>query len=96
MSFIPCYSFFGVLLVVAGCGSVKRPFDDAAIAPLDAEEIDAPVVQTPPTPARELVNAAGRLTGATFTFDIEIGHPIGQQLVSGVTYTLQGNAAVKP
>ena len=78
-----------LVIVVTGCGPVKRPFDDAA-AP------DAAVPATTPTPAWALVNAAGRLTGTTFTFEVEIGHPIGQQSVKSATYTLQGNVAVKP
>jgi hypothetical protein len=88
-------------LLVAACGSTSRPFDDGGVdppddaMPFDAEVPDA-VPQLPPTPSREFVGGAGRVSGATYTFDVEIGHPIGQQPASGATYTMEGNAAVKP
>lgn len=91
-----------LLFCSAACGSVSsRPPDDAtpidggADAAIDAGDIDAPP-PTPPTPSREVVGGAGRVRGTTFTFDVELGHPIGQQPARGATFTLQGNAAVKP
>jgi hypothetical protein len=84
------------VFAVAACGDITRPGqgnrDDAAVpdAPPDVPE------QPPPTPSRDLVGGAGRLSGATFTLEVEIGHPISQEPARGTTYTIQGNAAIKP
>jgi hypothetical protein len=81
------------VLLVTACGSVSRPFDDAGV-PASEGGIDA--APLPPTPSRELVNGAGRLKGATFTLDVEVGHAFGQQKATGPTYRIEGNTAVKP
>jgi hypothetical protein len=83
-----------LLLVVAACGSVKDAAKDDAGLPDDAS-IDAPP-QLPLTPGREVVGGAGRLTGTTFTFDVQLGHPISQQPITSTTYKVEGNAAIKP
>jgi hypothetical protein len=83
---------------IAACGSTTRPIDDGdgGLPPdADTREFDAEP-QLPPTPSRELVGGAGRLQGATYTLDVEIGHPVSQQPASGATYTIEGNAAIKP
>ena len=94
-----------LLLLVAACGNISRKGDDAGIrddAPIDATMIDAtmidatPVDAPPATPAREIVGGAGRLTGATYMLDVEVGHSFSQNKASGATYTIEGNAAVKP
>jgi hypothetical protein len=53
---------------------------------------DAP----PPSESREVVNGAGSLIGTTYTMDVQIGHPIQQDTMTGTTYTMESNAAVKP
>ena len=99
------------LYALAACGNVTRPghgggthddaqpYDaavpDAPDAAIDAPP-DVPEVQPPPTPSRDLVGGAGRLHSTTYTFDVEIGHPVSQQPAVGATYTIQGNAAIKP
>jgi hypothetical protein len=93
-----------VIVCVAACGNITRKQDDAGIrddAKIDATmmivdaAIDAPP-PLPPTESREIVNGAGRLTGATFTMDVQIGHGVSQVRASGATFTIEGNAAVKP
>lgn len=90
-----------LLLALAACGNITRKTgDDAGIredaGPADAG-VDAPMIDAPPpTPAREVVGGAGRMTGTTYTLDVEVGHPISQNKASGATYTIEGNAAVKP
>ena len=69
-----------LLAVLAACGSVKRPFKDDA----------------PPTPSHEVVGGAARLSSTTFTFDVQLGHPISQQPVTSATFRAEGNAAIKP
>jgi hypothetical protein len=84
--------------VVGACGNISRPGNDD----FDAGQHDAAVIDTgvpdavPPTASREIVGGAGRLTGGTYTLDVEIGHSFGQQPASGPTYTIEGNAAIKP
>jgi hypothetical protein len=71
------------------------PPDDARDAAVhDAPGQDA-FVQPPPTPAREIVSGAGRMTGATYTLDVEIGVPFQPQKATGGTYTIQPNTAVQ-
>ena len=98
------------LVALAACGNVSRrggggaPDDaqqyDAAVIDAPDAAVDAPPdvqeVQPPPTASRDLISGAGRLSSATYTFDVEIGHPVSQQPASGATYTIQGNAAIKP
>ncbi len=86
-----------LLCVAAGCGNVSRPFADANgdDQQFDAADFDA-APQPPPTPSREVVGGAQRMSSGTYTFDVEIGHPVSQQPASGPTYTIEGNAAVKP
>jgi hypothetical protein len=101
MARLACLS---LLCALAACGSASRPFDDANNGPPDANngppdansDVPDAMPQTAATPSREIVNGAGRVSGATYTFDVEIGQPLGQQPVTGSTYTLEGNAAVKP
>jgi len=71
----------GLLIVLAACGSAKRPLKDDEL---------------PPTPSQEVVGGAGRLTSTTFTLDVQLGHPIGQQPAISATYKAQGNAVIKP
>lgn len=86
-----------LLCVLGACGPASRPFDDPDVqVPIDAP-IDVPiVVQIAPTPGRELVNAAGRASSASYVMDVEVGESIGQERLTGVTYRLEGNAAISP
>lgn len=89
-----------VLLGNAACGNISRKSDDDG-APHDATIIDTDGPTMPDAPpmvgqSREVVSGARRVSGPTYTFDIEIGHPFQQKKITGTTYTLEGNAAVKP
>ena len=90
-----------LMLCLAACGNITRKQQDAGVDPPDDVRpidamIDAPMVQPPPTPARDIVGGAGRLTGTTFTMDVEIGIPFQPQKASGTTHTIQPNTAVQP
>lgn len=78
------------LCLGAACGDVTRPGTGGDGGPPDANP------QAAATPAREIVGGAGRVTGATYTLDVEIGHPVSQEPATGATYTIEGNAAIKP
>ena len=97
------------IAALAACGNVKNnpdapppptdvPVDagveiDAtdAMVPIDAA-IDAPAG----SPGQEFNGAAGRVGGATFTMDVQLGHPVGQQQLQGTTYRLEANTPIKP
>lgn len=94
-----------VLLVgLAACGNITRKSDDAGVvhddAPVDDAGIDAPadasIDAPPPSESREIMSGGGTLTGAMYTFEVEVGHAFQQSQASGPTYTIEGNAAVKP
>jgi hypothetical protein len=68
------------------------PIDAPIDAPTDAAIDGMPAAP----PGSELNSAAGRLTGTTFTLDVQLGHPIGQQQIQGATLRLEGNAPIKP
>ena len=90
-----------LVLFVAACGSVSPQQHDAGGR--DGGEIDgasAPPDAAPDAPplreARELVSGGTRMTGATYTFEVQLGHGTPQNKIAGPTYKLEGNAAVKP
>jgi hypothetical protein len=80
------------LCLAAACGSVSRPGTehDASTDDIDASP------ETPPGESREVLGGAGRVSGPTYTLDVQIGHPVSQEPAAGPTHTLEGNAAVKP
>lgn len=91
------------------CGNVKNN-PDAPPPPTDAEvdgepppidagidaAIDASVDAPPPSPGQEFGAAAGRVGGPTFTMDVQLGHPVGQQQLQGSTFRLEANTPIKP
>jgi hypothetical protein len=92
-----------VLLVAAAaaaCGSVRaEPDPDAAPPPTDVAvdagietDVDAP----PPSPGQALTSAGGRVTGATFTMDVQLGHSHGQNPMTAATYRLEASTPVEP
>jgi hypothetical protein len=95
-----------LLVCLAACGNITRKQDDAGVAPDDTRRIDAPGIlddamtdATPPLPpseARELGPGGTRMTGATYTFDVQLGHGTAQVKASGTTYSIEGNTGVKP
>lgn len=97
------------LAALAACGSTRVPID--ATPPDDAQEIDSmPIdaaVDAPPpidaaidgplpSPGQEFNGAGGRVGGPTFTMDVQLGHPHGQQQLQGSTYRLEANTPIKP
>jgi len=84
-----------VLLVAAACGNINRnnPYDagsEALPPPPDAQPDAAQLHE-----AREFVGGA-RMKGATYTFDVEVGHAVQQGKAASATYQLQASPAVKP
>lgn len=91
-----------ILLFVAACGNIARKGDDAGVrddAGIDAiadAMPDAPPDAPPPSEVHEVVNGGAKISGATYTLEVQIGHPVQQNEISGATYKLEGAAAVKP
>jgi hypothetical protein len=94
---------------LAACGNAREVIDappaidapaiDAGETPIDAgidAMVDATVDAPPPLPGQEFTGAGGRITGPTFSMDVQLGHPIGQQQVQGSTYRLEANTPIKP
>ena len=98
-----------VTAALAACGNVKNnpdapPLpDDAAVdadttdAMVDAmPPIDAGPDAPPPTPGQDFTGASGRVGGPTFTMDVQLGHPHGQEQLQGSTFRLEANTPIKP
>jgi hypothetical protein len=85
--------------VLLGCGASTTPgASDGAVADgavADGTVADAGIAGRPGEP-RETVTGAGRLTGAGYTLDVQVGNPVRQSPTSGAGGTLEGNAPVKP
>jgi len=79
-----------VVALVLGCGNVTDA-PDASPGPGP----DAPVVGNAP-PARELATAAGRMTGGTWTVDVQLGSLASQSAASGGTWTARGGSPLNP
>lgn len=80
-----------VLFVAAACGNIYRNDPgDAGVSeptpPPDAAQLHE---------AREFVGGA-RMKGATYTFEVEIGHAVQQGKAAGATYQFQASPAVMP
>lgn len=95
------------LCALCACGPIGRPDHGNGDTPYDAmidtAVYDAPPdmppdtpPQPPPTPSRELVGGVARMSSARYTLDVEIGHAFSQLPAESATYTIQGNAAIKP
>ena len=99
-----------VVWSVAACADATRPLTDGGPPP-DGTSFDAVVhndarppdarlepdaAPPPPGQSREIVGGGTRMSSATYTFDIEVGHGLPQVRLQGATYSLEGNAAVKP
>lgn len=96
-------SFISIVCVLAlsACGNIARKQRDGGLGSQDDAAMsdgtgsaDA-MVQLPATPAREVVGGAGRMTGTTFTLDVEVGMPLPPQKTTGAIHTVQPNTAVQ-
>lgn len=85
-----------VLFVAAACGNIYRNdpgeagVSEPPLSPPDARP-DAAQLHEP----REFVGGV-QMKGATYTFDVEVGHPVQQGKAAGATYHFQASPAVKP
>jgi hypothetical protein len=69
------------------------PMDDAAPPDPDAPPMpDA----APPPQGQEITSGGGRVQGASFILDVQVGHGVVQQPAQGSATIVQGNAPVKP
>jgi hypothetical protein len=89
------------LLVIAACGNITPHKPDDAAIPHDAADaaIDNPDASPDSAPlkeAREFVSGGTRMTGATYTLEVQVGHDVQPGKIMSSTYQLEGNAAVKP
>jgi hypothetical protein len=91
-------------LALGACGSTAAT-SDASIDPVpDAKPIDAgtdAAIDAPTDAAatggsRIDLTAGGRLTGGTFTVDVQLGHSIAPQPIAGGTTTLTPAPPVVP
>jgi hypothetical protein len=83
--------------MLGACSDITREQPDAPVQPPVDGSVDTPAPPLiPPREAREIVNGGGRLTGTTYTLDVQIGHSVQQSKATSTTYTFEGNAAVKP
>ena len=95
---------FLIALVVAvgcGCGGVQSNRPDAGPPGPDAATIDGgggggDGGTTAARNAREIVSGGGRVSGGNVTVDVQLGHPVPQQPVTGGNVKLEGGAAIKP
>lgn len=92
-----------LLMSLAACGDITRETNDSGVhdakladTPLSDAPADASIDGPPPTESREIVSGGARLTSATYQLDVQVGDPLSQATIAGATYTLEGNAAVKP
>lgn len=87
-----------VLGASGGCASSRAvPHDDAGPGS-DAQVIDAPrgTDAAQVTPAAQITPAAGRITGGTYTMDVQLGTPFSQKPAAAGAKTFQANSPVKP
>lgn len=75
-----------LLVALAGCPG-DPPASDAGI---DA----APAA--PPPPGQALTTTSGRLTSATYTLDVQVGHGLDQRPAAGATHHLEPSTVIKP
>lgn len=94
---------------LAACGNVKQNPDAPPGTDADTTDADTPVDAGPdgmttdasidgaiPLAGQDISAAGGRVTGPTFTLDVQIGHPTAQNPAQGATYRLEANTPIKP
>jgi hypothetical protein len=86
-----------LLVAAAACGNINRkdPYDAGVSEPPQPPPDTAPIDAAQLHEARELVGGA-RMKGATYTFDVEVGHAVQQGKMAGATYQFQASPAVQP
>jgi hypothetical protein len=97
-----------LLSVATACGSVAPEDFDASPSGDAAPMIDAgmpadasmnpdamPPVTTAP-PSTDLTAGGGKVSGSTYSMDVQLGHPFMQGKVTGGGKTVEGGAAIKP
>lgn len=77
-----------------GAPDADVPLDGSAVDAGDGSSPDAAVARL--TPAAELTAGAGRIRGATYTMDVQIGHSYDQRPIAAGGKQIQGGAAIKP
>jgi hypothetical protein len=92
-----------IVAALAGCGNITRKQDDAGVTRDDMRMIDgttsdamSDALTLPPSEAREIGPGGARMTGPTYTFDVQLGHGTAQVKSAGTTYSIEGNTGIKP
>ena len=89
LGFIACASL--------ACGTVKGQNDGGPAATDDAgESREDAAPQSTPAKVQEIGSGGTRVRGATYEVEVQIGHPVSQNKVSGETFDVEGAAPVKP
>ena len=83
-----------LLFGIAACGGVTSGSFDANRNPDGNANPDGEAVTAVP-PSKEIVPAAGRVSGGGFTVDVELGNWHKQSPVTGGGTTVEGAAPVK-
>ena len=85
-----------LVLLAAACGNISRQNPHDAGAPPEGGAPPPPPDAAVLREAREFVTGGARMSGATYTLDVQIGHAIQQSKTSGASFQFNPNAAVKP
>ena len=84
-------------LAISACGKVNTPQEiDAAVDAPEDSHVDADIDAPAPTRVHQLTAGGGRLVGATYTFEAQLGHGLDQRPIEGGTHHLKPNTAIKP
>jgi hypothetical protein len=85
-------------LSVSGDMATPTSTDDLALAAKQDLAVagDLAVALAARHQSQELVSASGQLSSASYRLDFQVGHPAPQGSSSGTTFTVEGNAAIKP
>jgi hypothetical protein len=85
-----------VVAALAGCATASSGAPDGGPGPtVDASQSDTGPPPSAPREAREITSGGQHVTGGTIQMDIQVGHGVGQQRMSGGTFQMEGAAAVK-
>ncbi|HVK74876.1 MAG TPA: hypothetical protein VM734_16220 [Kofleriaceae bacterium] len=91
---------FALTLVAAlpllACASDPPRFIDAGPPPPIDASVDAPIDAAVAPPGREVTSGGGRLRGARFVVDVQVGHGTAQSPAAGTGHVVEGNAPIKP
>ena len=72
------------------------PEEDANTMPPDEDAgMMEPDAATEATASMEVGSGGGRVSGGGYTFEVQLGHGVGQQKIHGGNYSIEGGAAIQ-